>query len=143
MNSLAGMLACLLFGGTPYFCKKDFEQDRIPDPPTMLDFPEFHIERPPKEMIYFLLELQKRGAGRINPLFTKGECLEVMHELNPDIPLSGKTSGDYNKLKFRYLDKLIERGYIELTPGLRGKVAIRNEGKFAVEIFATYYGLTE
>jgi hypothetical protein len=143
MNSLAGMLACLLFGVTPYFCMQDFKENYIPDPPILLNFPKFHVERPPLELVRFLLVLQGRGTGRVNPKFTKGECLEVMHDLNPEIPLAGKTSGDYNKLKFRYLDKLVERGYIELTPGLRGKVTITEEGKFAVEIFATYYGFIE
>ncbi len=139
MNSLAGMLACLLFGGTPYFCKQDFEEERIPDPPVLLSFPKYHIERPPIDLVQFLLELQKRGEGRINPRFTKGECLEVMEVLNPDMKLSGKTSGDYNKLKFRYLDKLLALEYITVDPGIRGKVAVTDEGKFATAIFSAYY----
>ncbi len=146
INSLAGMLACLLFGGIPYFCQQDFEEEkehRIPDPPIILNFPKFHIEKPPLELVRFLDTLEKYGIKQINPKFTKGECLEIMHELNPDIPVSGKTSGDYNKLKFRYLDKLIDRGYILVESGIRGKVTITEEGKFATSIFAAYYGLAE
>ncbi len=139
LNSLAGMLACLLFGATPYFCKQDFERGIIPDPPEILRFPKFHIEKPAAELIQFLLALQKRGGKQEAPKFTKGECLEVMQELNPEIPLSGKTSGDYNKLKFHYLDKLIELNYIKIDPGIRGKVAITEEGQFAVDIFSAYY----
>jgi hypothetical protein len=61
-----------------------------------------------------------------------------MQQLNPDVRFSGKTSGDYNKLKFRYLDKLLERNYITIDPGTRGKVAITEEGKFATDIFSAY-----
>jgi hypothetical protein len=139
MNSLAGMLACLLFGGTPYFCMEDFEEERIPEPPVFVNFPKYHIEQPSIDLVQFLITLQKRGAERTNPRFTKGECLEVMQQLNPDIMFSGKTSGDYNKLKFRYLDKLLERNYVTVDAGTRGKVAITEEGKFAADIFSAYY----
>ncbi len=139
LNSLAGMLACLLFGATPYFCKQDFEHGIIPDQPDILHFPKYHIEKPAAELVQFLLALQKRGGKQEAPKFTKGECLEVMQELNPDMKLSGKTSGDYNKLKFRYLDKLLDCGYIAVAPGIRGKVAITDAGQFAVDIFSAYY----
>ncbi len=143
LNSLAGMFACLLFGATPYFCKQDFEREIIPDPPDILVFPKYHIEKPPADLVRFLLELQNRDRGQLDPKYSKGECLEVMQDLNPKIRLSGKTSGDYNKLKFHYLDKLIERGYITIAHGIRGKVMITEEGKFATQIFAPYYGLIE
>jgi len=65
-----------------------------------------------------------------------------MEQLHPKEVFS-KTSGDYNKLKFRYLDKLEERKYIKIERKPRGKVKISSEGEFALKIFSIFFGLSE
>jgi hypothetical protein len=141
LNSLTGMLACLIFGGTPYFCKKDFIHDKIPENPEILEFPRYHIERPNADLIRFLKHLDNYMTSRRIQGITKGECINLLKRIDPGIDFSGKTSGDYNKLKFRYLDKLASLNFIEVEPRTRGKVKITEEGKFAMAIFSSYYDI--
>ena len=52
---------------------------------------------------------------------------------------SDRTSKYYNKLKFRYLDKLLTRKYIDVGAGPRGEISITQEGEFALAMFSIYY----
>jgi len=140
--SAAGMLSCVLFDAEPYFLIKDFKKGKIPTNPEILPFPRYNIINPEKSLITFLFsmkELMKRGK---TDMISKRQCLSLMEQLHPNEVFS-KTSGDYNKLKFRYLDKLEERKYIEVENKPRGKIKITSDGEFALKIFSIYYGLSE
>ena len=140
--SAAGMLSCVLFDAEPYFLIKDFKKGKIPTNPEILPFPRYNIINPEKSLITFLFsmkELMKRGK---TDMISKRQCLSLMEQLLPN-ELFSKTSGDYNKLKFRYLDKLEERKYIEVENKPRGKIKITSDGEFALKIFSIYYGLSE
>ncbi len=136
----AGMLACVLFGAEPYFCKKDYEKNEIPFNPEILPIPKYNIIHPEKSLISFLLEIQNEMNNNHKTTISKGECLNLMKKLNPGEKFS-KTSGDYNKLKFRYLDKLEKRKYIKIDNKPRGKVSLTTDGAFALKIFSVFYGL--
>ena len=61
--------------------------------------------------------------------------------LNLIYDLGGKTPKDYNKLNFRYLDKLIAKNYIEVENKIRGEISLTKKGQFAVEVFSVFYGI--
>ncbi|TXT67421.1 MAG: hypothetical protein BAJALOKI1v1_100034 [Promethearchaeota archaeon] len=140
--SAAGMLACLLFEVEPYFCKKDYEKNEIPFNPEILPIPRYYIAHPKEALISFLSLMKKKMKKQNKNKVTKGECLEVMKKLHPNEEFS-KTPGDYNKLKFRYLDKLEERNFIEIENKSRGKITITEDGEFGLQIFSVFYGLTD
>ena len=138
----AGMLACVLFGAEPYFCKKDYEKNEIPFNPEILPIPKYNIIHPEKSLIYFLLLMKEQMSKSKSEKISKGECLDLMKQLHPHEKFS-KTSGDYNKLKFRYLDKLEKRKYVKIEKQPRGKIKISTDGEFGLKIFSTFYGLAD
>ena len=139
--SAAGMLSCVLFDAEPYFLIKDFKKNKIPANPEILPFPKYNIIHPEKSIINFLLSMKGLMTRNKFDMISKGQCLRLMEQLHPNELLS-KTSGDYNKLKFRYLDKLEGRKYIEIENKPRGKIKITSDGEFALKIFSIYYGLS-
>jgi predicted transcriptional regulator len=136
----AGMLACILFHAKPYFCQMDYETGTIPDDPEFLPIPKYKIEPPAKLLIQFLYEIEKVMNEKRTSTISKGLCLKIMELLHPDEEFS-KTPGDYNKLKFRYLDKLEVAGFIAIEKNKpRAKIMLTNDGKFAIQVFSVYYG---
>ena len=140
--SAAGMLSCILFDAEPYFLIKDFKKGKIPANPEILPFPKYNIINPEKSLIKFLLSMKEEMKTNKTESISKRQCLTLMEQLQPDEVFSN-TPGDYNKLKFRYLDKLEERKYIEIEKKPRGKIKISIEGEFALNIFSIYYGFSE
>jgi len=139
--SAAGMLSCMIFNAEPYFLIKDFKKGRIPKNPEILPFPRYNIIHPDKEIITFLLKIRKEMKKKKKNAISKKNCLPFM-VLRSTERLSG-TSGDYNRLKFRYLDELEKRNYVSIEEKPRGKIAITPDGDFALKIFTIYYGLSE
>lgn len=139
--SAAGMLCCIIFNAEPYFLVKDFKKGRIPKNPEILPFPRYNIIHPEKNTINFLFKIRKEMNKKKKNVISKKDCLPFMVKSSTE-RLSG-TSGDYNKLKFRYLDELEERKYINIEDKPRGKIRITPDGDFALVIFSIYYGLSE
>ncbi len=140
LMSAAGMLSCILFDAEPYFLVKDFKKNKIPVNPEILPFPKYNVILPEKSLINFLYSMKEKMKMDEVEILSKRQCLYLMEQLHPNEVFS-KTSGDYNKLKFRYLDKLEERKYIEIEKKPRGKIRITNDGEFALKIFSIYFGL--
>ncbi|MHA1684396.1 MAG: HFX_2341 family transcriptional regulator domain-containing protein [Promethearchaeota archaeon] len=141
LNGIAGMLACMLFNARPYFCKKDFVLNEIPEPPQIIEFPRYHIEPPSRELVQFLHVISKYMKSNRYHKISKGECLDLLKGYEHQFKDAKKSSGDYNKLKFRYLDKLRKHQYIIVEDKPRGHVLITEEGRFALEIFRIFYHL--
>lgn len=138
LNSIAGTLACMLFGGFPYFCIKDFTTGTVPEEP-ILNLPVYNVDKPGKDLIKFLVDIKKRMGKRKS--ISKKDCLIMLKNAGVQgFNSSDRTSKFYNKLKFRYLDKLLARNYITVGPGPRGEIQISKDGEFALEIFSIYYG---
>jgi hypothetical protein len=137
MAAAAGMTATMIFGGIPYFAKKDFTKNIVTD---LVPIPKFHFSPPKRSIIQFLFQLDNLLKVNNQENISKHECLEIMIKIHPREPLSN-TSGDYNKLKFRYLDALEENKYISIGEKPRGKIQITEEGKFALKIFQNFYDI--
>jgi hypothetical protein len=57
---------------------------------------------------------------------------------NLDKDFGGKTPKDYNRLNFKYLDKLIAKNYLEVEDKIRGEISLTKKGKFAIEVFSFF-----
>ena len=141
--SLVGMLSCLLFNGHPYYCEpetynsiSDKIQPFISGVKKIIPLPTFTIEKPSKELITFLIKMERQMNSKGNKDISKKECLEIYYSLNPEKnEKEHKKSGDFNALKFTYLDKLHKIGYIIMENKPRGKVSITHQGYQAINIF--------
>lgn len=140
----AGMLACVLFGAEPYFLKLHYQTMSIPLAPEIFPVPRLSFEPPKRNLIVFLNKLIKKqheenskGIKGIKGI-TKNDCLKFMAELHPEEQLSN-TSGDYNKLKYRYLNPLEALHYIQTQRSPRTQIQITDEGTFGWRIFRAFY----
>ncbi|NMC07861.1 MAG: hypothetical protein GYA24_21805 [Candidatus Lokiarchaeota archaeon] len=141
LNSIAGMLSAMLFGAEPYFCKMDFEQHDVPPVPDILGFPRYAIPRPAMEQVRFLFHLNEEAGRRKSGKVAKGDCIEFLEirMRDPDFLPEFKATTLYNRLKFRFLDKLEREGLIAVEPAKRGSVSITPEGHFALDVFSVFY----
>ncbi len=140
LMAAAGMLACNLFGCTPYFYMQGKNQPLGKDTFEYIPIPSYKIEPPSEILIRFLNELQKITLQNPEETIHKKNCLAILQKIHPNEALS-HTSGDYNKLNFRYLKPLTQLKYIHVEEKPRGRVQITAEGTFALRIFASYYHL--
>jgi len=141
--STAGILACIIFGATPYYCKKDYKKNVIPENPEIIWFPKFHFQKPEKDLIKFLIKMDNYIKSRMINKISKKECIEILREIHPEIKISERTSGPYNKLKYKYLDKLKNLKYINIEQKARGKIEITKEGDLAMKIYSIDYDLNK
>lgn len=138
LAAAAGMLVCQIFQIQPYFIKKDFSIGKILD--TQLNIPLYHIAVPEKHLIEFLEDMQTAMKISTSTSLSKKDCLELMKHRHSEEHFTS-SSGEYNKLKFRYLDKLVSYHFIALENKVRGKITITSEGQFALDFFAIYYNI--
>lgn len=139
LNAVTGMLASMMFGARAYFCVKDFRATEIPDPAEVLEFPRYRIAIPSRALVTFLHHADEYMRRHGLPDISKKECLAILKTVDPAFQRSHRTSADYNKLKFRYLDKLEAEGLVSIEPRRRGKVSLTPEGRFALRVFWPYY----
>ena len=137
-------LSCTLFDAVLYYVKFDYPSQKISKDQPIITFPAFHVEKPGLELVTFLNELVAGGtrSGGVHT-FSKKDCLETCKRLS----LGGfrddlkNESGNYNKLRIKFLDKLEAIKYITVDSKTRGHITITDEGMFSIDLFATYYGL--
>jgi predicted transcriptional regulator len=158
IQGIVGVLACMMFGGTPYYCvPKEYEytnkpEEEIEAQTTGMDYtfdvPTYKIYIPESKFIQFLAPIYNLLADKPNAGIAKTDCLKFFYELEPDEKKAekktkdGKSStGPYNKMKSRYLDKLEEEDLIRNVKKPRGKIFLTKEGRKRVEILAPYYGI--
>ncbi|WP_371801876.1 HFX_2341 family transcriptional regulator domain-containing protein [Candidatus Lokiarchaeum ossiferum] len=139
LAAAAGMLACLLFQIRPYFIKKDFSIGKISK--EQLNIPLYHMDVPGKPLILFLNDMKTEMDNHGTTSISKKDCLELMKRRHPD-EIFSSTSGEYNKLKFRYLDKLLGNHFIDIESKVRGRISITSEGLFAWDFFTIYYNVS-
>ena len=132
------MLACVLFNAEPYFLKLHYPTMSVPPAPEIFPVPRLSFEPPKRNLILFLDQLIKNSATKG---ITKNDCLKFMAILHPDEKLSN-TSGDYNKLKYRYLDPLEKLHYIQMERSPRAQIQITEDGHFGWRIFRAFYQIT-
>ncbi len=132
----AAMLACLIFEATPYYCKVDYERKIVPIPPEILFFPQYPVIKPRQDVIQFLANIEGFMEVHDRDWISKKECLSLI-----DRPDNEGDSTGYKKLKYRYLDKLVEWKFVKYDPQPHGRVQVTKEGSMAIQIFSEYYDI--
>ena len=143
------MLSCLLFNGNPYYCEpvRYNSASKKIEPLTsglkkIIPLPTFSIEKPSKELVTFLIEMEKQMQLSNRRDISKKECLEIYYLLNPEKNVNNhKKSGDFNALKFSFLEKLQKKEYILLENKPRGRISITHQGYQAMKYFSNFYGI--
>jgi hypothetical protein len=146
--SFAGWLACMLWGGTPYYCSPanwDYLDER--DKPLtsgmekISTVPTFHIAKPEDELLGFLSQIvnyldQKENLSVVSSRI----CVDLLAGDDPDLKQTKdkpRGSKEYNKVKL-LITKLIDKRYAEYADPKRKKIKITTEGKQALLVFETY-----
>jgi hypothetical protein len=148
--SAAITLSCSIFNADLYYVKEDYPEKTISTEEPIIKFPKYHINKPGKDLIQFMYELVASHNNQYDRSFTKKECLKICKEKNigefnvraKDKPRKGdNSSGDYNKMRLRFLDKLVDLQYIMIENKTRGRITITDAGMFSLNLFTTFYGL--
>lgn len=160
MQAVAGMLACQMYGGHPYFCvpERYAFADVAPEDvePTssglseLFDVPAYPVAWPTPKQVRFLQGLADAVTRCGTPVVAKKQCFPTFYALETDCtPPDAATraakghraeTGTYNKLKVRYLDQLAARRWIQIEdPGVR----LTRLGRKILEVYGPYHGLDE
>ena|SRR5271157_569262 len=138
-------LSCAIFDACLYYIKRDYPGTGIDAITPVITFPAFHVEPPEPDLIKFMHALLKSQSSKQELTFSKKNCLDICKQLFPKDfkPPRKNESGNYNKMRIKFLDNLEKLKYITVENKARGHVTITNEGMFAHELFSTYYDLPE
>jgi len=138
--SIAGMIACMLWKGTPYYARLDYEESGPSVAPekrkvTATDFlPVYQITMPKTESLQVLSIISNAQSERI----TKKELIEELQALKlmPAYQPSQTRSAPHSRLR-AILDPLEkEWHFIEVRArGRKSEVALTEQGKSALRIF--------
>ena len=140
--SIAGMIACMLWKGTPYYAKLDY-QDGGPSVTTdrrrVLEteiLPVYQINMPSPEALQVLSMIDNKDGDRIS----KKELIDELQELKiiPVYLPSQPRSAPHSRLR-AILDPLeIHWQFVEVkSKGRRSEVSLTEQGKSAIRIFGS------
>ncbi len=145
--SFAGLLACMYFGGTPYYCHPEtwdyLEGRSTPLTSGMKKWelvPAQAIDRPTSDLVHFLHEIDKYLTRKSTARgVSKRACADILAGQDPDATRKNKsrTAKEFNRVA-RLLDKLLHLHYIQFVGEGRKKVVPTPEGKNAVKIFEEF-----
>lgn len=139
--AIAGTIACMLWGGTPYYQKIEYEKG-TPDVKEealrdeILEVPVFSITHP-KEECLLIIDIIERNKGRI----TKKELIKVLKEkgvIKPRSTEGQELSKAAEQSQLRVLLDPMEHDFMYVTVESRGRRSIvraTREGRDALKIF--------
>ncbi len=138
--SIAGMIACMLWKGTPYYAKLDYEEGgpsvtAEKRKVTATDFlPVYQIIMPTTESLQVLSIISRAPAERI----TKKELIDELQALKlmPDYQPSQTRSAPHSRLR-AILDPLEKEWHFAevRARGRKSEVALTEQGRSALRIF--------
>lgn len=146
--SIAGMLACMLWKGAPYYAKLDYESESGKGGPTAVRIidtrqiketeflPVYQINMPSEQSLKVLGIIASRPSERIS----KKELIEELQELKiiPSFQASQSRNAPHSRLR-AILDPL-ETHWQFVTVEARGRrseVSLTHQGKSALRIFGS------
>lgn len=140
MLSVAGTLACIYFGVTPYFEQYDYKAKKIIKGAAFPKVPNLFFNRPNKKQTHFLYLLQKYQELEKISEIKKNICLQIINQNKLEKDLAEVVPNSYNKLSKRYLIPLEQKKYIKINPTKKKEVIITPDGVFVAKIFGAFYG---
>lgn len=142
VTAIAGMIACMATGATPYYVRAErygLETEQPPTEPVSYgvagidEMPAYPIEGPSPEHIAILAYLDEQGRA------SKKEIIEFSEDVNlPFIQTyeSNNIKGKYRLLDSHILNALQEREYVEIKEVGRQKyVSLTEEGQNTLRAF--------
>ncbi len=144
--SIAGMIACMLWKGTPYYAKLDYDDSGGPS--AVIDvrkvketefLPVYQITMPSPELLIVLSIIDSKAGDKIS----KKELIEELQarKIIPIYPPSQPRSAPHSRLR-AILDPLeMHWQFVETrSRGRKSEVSLTEQGKSALRIFGTGEG---
>ncbi|WP_224333132.1 DUF6293 family protein [Haloprofundus halobius] len=152
ITAIAGMIACMATGATPFYAKPDYGPDgrEVPKDPlhatveSVFALPTYPIDAPSPTLVAFLLyvdaetdETTDPGGRSRGP--NKRDLIDFARERDFDFVATSAATTEkayYRLLDSRVLDPLLARGYVETERiGRRTRVTLTNDGENALRAF--------
>lgn len=142
--AMAGMLSCMLWNGTPYYAKLDYEDggpDKGADKRRVIgtDFlPVYQIHMPSAESLLVLSIINEAG-GKVS----KKDLIENLQDakMMPDFQPSQARSAPHSRLRAILGPLELHWHFVEVrSRGRRSDVILTDQGKNALRIFGTGKG---
>ena len=141
--SIAGMIACMLWKGTPYYAKLDYDDGgpaaRLIDSRKVEEtelLPVYQINMPTPESLMVLAIISSKQGGRI----TKKELIQELQALRliPEYLPSQPKSAPHSRLR-AILDPLeVHWQFVEVrSRGRKSEVSLTEQGRNALRIFGS------
>ncbi len=139
--AMAGMLSCMLWDGTPYYAKLDYEvggPDKGPDKRKVTGtdiLPVFQIHKPSSESLQVLSIINNKGGK-----MSKKDLIErlQMVKLMPDLLPSQAKSAPHSRLRAILGPLELQWRFVEVnSKGRRSDVVLTGQGKNALRIFGS------
>ena len=154
ITAIAGMLACMLWKGAPYYAQLDYDGNGGNNrPATLLDtrkvqdtefLPVYQINMPVPESLQVLSIIDGKGSGSSSGRMSKKELIEELQQLKiiPVYPPSKSRSAPHSRLR-AILDSLeLQWQFVETrSRGRSSEVSLTEQGKSALRIFGTGKGV--
>jgi hypothetical protein len=139
IQSIAGMMACMMFGGTPYYVEPEEYAyiDEMEGPMTkgmkdILWLPDYKIEYPEPQVIRGVEILNSYPKG-----VNKKKYIEILEKEGLIKTEGNSIHSKYSKLKNKFTKHMIKWDYITLEKlGRKTIIKITNNGKNALKIFS-------
>jgi hypothetical protein len=131
--AIAGTLAASMYGWNPYYAKpKQYGgKERSKGLDEIFEIMTYPVEKPENELVVCLSLMD--GIETQKSLMNKLEKAEVFTDKIPGEKLSKRS---YMEFKRRYMDPLVEKGWITKdTKGRTSRLEITREGEEIVKIF--------
>jgi hypothetical protein len=142
--SIAGMISCMLWSGTPYYTKLDYEYGRASISAEKRNvketefLPVYQITMPSPELLQVLSIIDKSDGNKMS----KKALIEELQELKliPVYPPSQPRSAPHSRLR-ALLDPLEHHWkFIDvISRGRKSEVSLTDQGKSALRIFGGGY----
>ena len=144
ITAIAGMLACMLWEGTPYYSRVAYPKRKKPEPPPseIVDDPQllpvYDITKPRTEHLIILGMLKSHG-GKMR----KGRLIELLENrrtIGPKVEVGGEftEAAKHSQLRSMLEPMLKEWKFVKVeASGRRSEVMITDQGETALRIFGT------
>jgi len=143
ITAIAGMLACMSWGATPYYvkfvnpAKSAIDTIRKEEVTDRDDLPVFEINKPKSEHLKILSAIEKKGGKlKKKDLIKLLEEMKIIPEKNEDnneLTIYAK----HGRLRPLLYSMITEFGLIENDPERRGRVCLTEQGEKALKIFGS------
>lgn len=137
ITAIAGMIACMVSGATPYYVQaKDYSEKAPKGIEDITELPRYHIDSPDRQHIEILNFINEQTGTGEPP--TKGDLIEFSerNDLQFIAGMDVKDKSKYRILDNYIIDPLENKGYITVgKSGRERRVEITEDGQNTLRAF--------